>query len=173
MRTIYTSRLRRILYTSPTCLSRVEEQIFTHLRGFMSIKKRYSIPNRSSKIRCLLFQIPIDFSSFCLRCLCRHFPFDPRHQKTNDLPLLKLRQLPSRRYAIPLAQAAATAARASVLGHKHGMSAHRRLFPVIGWIRRGESRADEVLAMAADCRHPLLGDISPIGLGKVEAASEP
>ena len=145
---IYTSRLRRILYTSPTCLSRVEEQIFTHLRGFMSIKKRYSIPNRSSKIRCLLFQIPIDFSSFCLRCLCRHFPFDPRHQKTNDLPLLKLRQLPSRSYAIPLAQAAATAARASVLGHKHGMSAHRRLLAVVLDHGRRETRSDKLLTMS-------------------------
>ena len=60
-----------------------------------------------------------------------------------------------------------------MLGDEHGMSAHRRLLPVVGWIRRGESRADEVLAMAADRRHPLLGDVSPIGLGKVEAASEP
>ena len=77
------------------------------------------------------------------------------------------------RHLPPLREAVAAAAGAGVLGNEHGVSAHRRLLPVVGWIRRGEARADEVLAMAADRSHTLLGDISPIGLGKVEAASEP
>ena len=104
----------------------------------------------------------------------RHvFPFDPRHEEIDDSLLAFGGDGDATRHLPPLREAVAAAAGAGVLGDEHGVSAHRRLLPVVWWIRRGEARTDEVLAMAADCRHPLLGDISPIGLGKVEAASEP
>ena len=101
------------------------------------------------------------------------FPFNPRHEEIDYALLPFGGDGDTARYLPPLRKAIAAATGTCVLGDEHGVSAHRRLLPVVWWIRRGEARTDEVLAMAADCRHPLLGDISPIGLGKVEAASEP
>lgn len=101
------------------------------------------------------------------------FPLYPRHEEIDDALLAFGGDGDAAWHLPPLREAVAAAAGTGVLGDEHGMSAHRRLFPVIGWIRRGESRTDEVLAMAADRRHSLLGDISSISLGKMEAASEP
>ena len=96
-----------------------------------------------------------------LRCVLL---LDPRHEEIDDALLAFGRDGDAARHLPPLREAVAAATGTGVLGDEHGMSAHRRLFPVIGWIRRGESRVDEVLAMAADRRHSLPGDISPIGL---------
>ena len=98
---------------------------------------------------------------------------DPCHEEIDDALLAFGGDGDAARHLPPLREATAATAGAGVLGDEHGMTAHRRLLAVVGRIRRGEACADEVLAMAADCRHPLLGDISPIRLRKVEAASEP
>ena len=72
----------------------------------------------------------------------------------------------------PLGETIATAAGASVLGFEHGMSAHRCLFAVIRWIRRGEPSPYKVFAMATNGRQPLLGDVLPIRSRKMEPAPE-
>ena len=50
---------------------------------------------------------------------------------------------------------------------------HRRLLAIVGRVRRGEARAHEVLGMAADRIHPLLRDVPPLGIRKMEPAAEP
>ena len=55
---------------------------------------------------------------------------------------------------------------------EHGMSAHRSLPPVVCGIRRRKPRPYEVLRVAANSRHALLGDVPPIRIGQPEARPE-
>jgi len=100
------------------------------------------------------------------------FAIYPRHQKIDDSLLLPGGYLNPARNFPPLGETIATAAGASVLGFEHGMSAHRRLFAVIRWIRRGEPSPYKVFAMATNGRQPLLGDVLPIRSRKMEPAPE-
>ena len=52
------------------------------------------------------------------------------------------------------------------------MSAHRGLPAVVGGIRRSEPRPYEVLRMAANRVHALLGDVPPVRIGQAEARPE-
>ena len=104
----------------------------------------------------------------------RHiFPLNPRHEEINDSLLAFGGDGDATRHLPPLCEAVAAAAGASVLGDENWVSTHRRLLPVVWRICRGEACTDEVLTMAADSRHPLLGDIYPISPGMMKAASEP
>ena len=100
------------------------------------------------------------------------FAIYPRHQKIDDSLLLPGGNLNPARNFPPLGETIATAAGASVLGFEHGMSAHRRLFAVIRWIRRGEPSPYKVFAMATNGRQPLLGDVLPVRSRKMEPAPE-
>ena len=59
-----------------------------------------------------------------------------------------------------------------MLGEEYGVASHRRLSAVVWRCRRSETSADEVLAMAADRLHALLGDVLPVVCGEMKARAE-
>ena len=56
-----------------------------------------------------------------------------------------------------------------MLGEKYGVASHRRLPAVVWRCRKRETSADEILAMAADRLHALLGDVLPVLGGEMKA----
>ncbi len=59
-----------------------------------------------------------------------------------------------------------------MLGEEYGVASHRRL-PAVVWRHwRSETGADEILAMAADRFHALLGDVLPVVGREMKARAE-
>ena len=100
------------------------------------------------------------------------FPFDPCHEKFDDPPLSFGGDRGPARHFPPFGEAVAAAAGTGVLSDKHGVTAHRRLLPVVRRARRCEPRSDEVLAMGAYRHRPLLCYVLPIRFREVEATPE-
>ena len=101
-----------------------------------------------------------------------HLPRDPRHEQIDDQPLIFLGQRDPLGDAVPFVQTAAAAARTGMLGSEHRMSAHRRLFSVIGDDRGRKTPADKVLRMPPDGVHPLFADIAAVLFGQMESGAE-
>ena len=72
----------------------------------------------------------------------------------------------------PLLHAATTTAGTGVLGKEYGVVSHRRLPAVVWRCRERETSADEILAMAADRLHALLGDVLPVVGREMKARAE-
>ena len=106
------------------------------------------------------------------RALRSGVPRDPFHQEVHDAGLALRRDVDALRHLPPLLEASAAAGGGRVLGLEHGMSAHRGLPSVVGGMRRREPRPYEVLRMAANRVHALLGDVPPIRIGQAESRPE-
>ena len=59
-----------------------------------------------------------------------------------------------------------------MLGEEYGVASHRRLPAVVWRCRKRETSADEILAMAADRLHALLGDVLPVVGREMKARAE-
>ena len=99
-------------------------------------------------------------------------PLDPRHEEIDDSLLPLSGDGDAARHIPPLREAVAATAGTGVLGDEHRMAAHRSLLAIIRRVRRCEARADEVLAVAADCIDAFFVDIFPISSREVEATAE-
>jgi len=97
---------------------------------------------------------------------------NPRHQKVNNSRLSRGRDGRALRNLPPLLHAATATAGTRVLGEEYGVASHRRLPAVVWRCRRSKTSPDEVLAMAANRLHALLGDVLPVGGGEMKARAE-
>ena len=95
------------------------------------------------------------------------------HHFTRQSHIRPLRGFATRGEAnTPSASECRAAAGAGVLRLEHGVSAHRRLLPVVRRVRRCEPHSDEVLAMGANRLNSLLCDILPVRFREMEATTE-
>ena len=97
---------------------------------------------------------------------------NPGHQEIDDARLALGRDGSSLRNFPPLLHAATTTAGTGVLGKEYGVASHRRLQAVVLRCRERETSADEILAMAADRLHALLGDVLPVVGREMKARAE-
>ena len=111
----------------------------------------------------------------CGGCLLSDGPyltFYPRHEEIYDARLAFRRDVRTLRHLPPPVQTAAAAGRGRVLRLEHRMSTHGGLPSVVGRIRRRKPRTYEVLGMAADRIHALVGDIPLVLSRELEARAE-
>ena len=76
----------------------------------------------------------------CFNGVSSHLPFDPRHKKIDNSALPPSGNLGSAWYFPPPYETVATTTGASMLRLEHGVSAHRRLLPVVRRICGREAR---------------------------------
>ena len=59
-----------------------------------------------------------------------------------------------------------------MLGDKHRMVLHRRLFPIVFWILWSDAVSNKIDSMLMDGLKAFVSDIQDISLGKFKAGSE-
>lgn len=57
-------------------------------------------------------------------------------------------------------------------GFENGVSAHRRLFPVMDGFGGGQFLPDEIFRMPADCFKSLFGNVLAVGFGEAKPTTE-
>jgi len=102
----------------------------------------------------------------------RILALDPRHEEIDDALLPLDWDGDPARHLPPLREAVAATTGTGVLRLENGMPAHRSLLAVVGRVRRSESCAYEIFAMAADRVDAFLGDVLPIRCRQVKPGTE-